>query len=417
MDMSDRALSDVLGLTAKAVRSRRYRMGLTKDDSVTVSNYPKPATPVEDTEVTASAIAALLNEKGIPLSQIGNVQSAKFSSWGKEGDKQDATSVTLKFSPAFEDGPEWPVVQPAAPTVIKPINVNKVIERNIKRAFILPDPQIGYRLDAKTHELDPIHDERAMACALMILRDFDPDKIINLGDFWDFPEFGRFAFEAGFALTTQHSIDRGHNFLAEQRANAPRVEDGDTILFEGNHDRRLQNSIEKNAIGAFGLQQANAPDSWPVLSIPHLARLDDIGVQYLEGYPAAEYYLNDRLRFEHGHKTGPRGKVAAKVVSDERVSTITGHTHRVECVYKTTQTRYGPKVNLAYTMGCLCRIDGAVPSYHSAINSMGRPVEHFEDWQQAVGVVEYVEGDNMFSVDAVLIHEGEALYGGTIYKA
>ncbi|WP_218571937.1 hypothetical protein, partial [Pseudomonas sp. SZ57] len=85
----------------------------------------------------------------------------------------------------------------------------------------------------------------------------------------------------------------------EQRANAPEAE---VTLIEGNHDRRLQKSILRNAKAAFGLKRANDPESWPVLSVPNLLRLDDLGVEYVEGYPAGEKWINDNLVCIHGHK-------------------------------------------------------------------------------------------------------------------
>jgi hypothetical protein len=145
--------------------------------------------------------------------------------------------------------------------------------------------------------------------------------------------------------------------------------------------------------------------------------LDELGVEYIEGYPASEYYINDRLKCIHGLKTGRRGSVAPKVVNDEYVSTITGHTHRIELVYKTTHTRTGARTNLAATLGCLSKIDGSVPSTKSSYDSSGHPIESYEDWQQCVGIVRFEDGDGIFSVTPVFISEGEAIYNGTIYQS
>lgn len=402
---SDAEIAAILGISKKAVSSRRARMHLTK----TGGPLPEDLTA----EAETNAIAQFLQEKGITADNIGNVSQVKLSSWGSEEKPQTSTSVVLKLSPKWEDGPEWPLVQPADPVVIKPFNVLKE-DRKVKRAVILPDVQIGYRL-LRDWTLDPFHDERAMGVALSILKDLNPDLVINLGDYMDFAEFGRFTQEMAFAHTTQESVNRGHDFLAEQIANAPNAEE--YVVMEGNHDRRLPNMIQDNAKSAYALQQANAPESWPVLSVPHLLRFDELGITYVDGYPAGEYYINDRIRVEHGSKTGPRGKIAAKMVADERISVITGHTHRIEEVYKTTNVRDGGRVNAAYTMGCLCRIDGAVPSTNGSTDSLGNPVLKYEDWQQAVGIVEYVPGDGPFNVRTVLIHEGEAVFNGKLYSA
>lgn len=417
MTMTDIQLGEQLDMSNEAVRRRRKKMGLSKSNPPPGMEGDLRSFSTRDTGITI--FEKLLEENQIDMSQVGSV---RISSWQQgqknaEGEAEvlnlGGAAITLKVDPTWAEGPEWPVVQPATPKTIKPFNVNKNPSK-LKRAFLLPDPQIGYRRDLATGDLDPFHDEKAMSVALQIGQDFNPDLVINLGDFLDFPMFGKYAQEPGFQMTTQPTVDRGYDFLAEQQANMPNA---DYILFEGNHDVRLQNFIIQNAMCAFGLKQANSPESWPVMSVQNLLRLDELGVRYIDGYPAGEHYINDRLRVEHGKKVAPRGKIAAKVVDDERVSTITGHNHRIETVYKTTGVRRQAKINMAITLGCLCRIDGAVPSTKSAINAMGRPVLAFEDWQQAVGVVYYEEGDGPFKVDHVLIHDGMAIFNDKIYTA
>lgn len=418
MTMTDIMLGEKLGMSNESVRRRRKKLGLSKSNPPPGMEGDLRSFSSKDTGITI--FEKLLEENNIDMSQVGSV---RISSWQQgqknaEGDAEvlnlGGAAITLKVDPTWVEGPAWPVVQPASPVKITAnFNVNKV-NRKLKRAFLLPDPQIGYRRDLTTGDLDPFHDEAAMSVALQIGQDFNPDLVINLGDFLDLPMFGRFEQEPGFQMTTQPTIDRGYQFLVEQQLNMPNAE---YILFEGNHDVRLQNFIIKNAMAAFGLKQASAPDSWPILSVQNLLRLDELGVKYVDGYPQGEHYINDRLRVEHGRKTAPRGKIASKIVDDERVSTITGHNHRIETVYKTTGVRGAAKVNMGTTLGCLCRIDGAVPSTKSAINANGKPVLAFEDWQQAVGVVYYEEGDGPFKVDHVLIHDGMAIFNDKIYTA
>ena len=142
-----------------------------------------------------------------------------------------------------------------------------------------------------------------------------------------------------------------------------------------------------------------------------------MGIEYIDGYPGGQYYINDRLRCEHGSKVAPRGKIAQKIVADENVSIITGHNHRVEIVYKTTETIHGVKISMGATLGGLCRNDGAVPSVKSAIDARGNVVKRYMDWQQAVGVVEYIEGDSPFTLTPVIIDGGRAIFKDKFYKA
>ena len=69
-----------------------------------------------------------------------------------------------------QDGPAWPVIQPARAVQINLTfpQVTPAEESEWKTAIILPDPQIGFRkFEDGTH--DPFHDERAMSVALQII--------------------------------------------------------------------------------------------------------------------------------------------------------------------------------------------------------------------------------------------------------
>jgi predicted phosphodiesterase len=313
--------------------------------------------------------------------------------------------------------PLWNPVQNARPTVVNP-TISKPLKNNgWKTAVILPDPQIGFRLyDDGT--LDPFHDQKAMNVALQIVNyeqeQNGVDQVVNLGDFLDLPSQGRFAQEATFANTTQLAIDAGHLFLARQRASAPNAE---IVLVEGNHDRRLQNFVEVNALAAFGLKRAQAPDSLPVMSLPFLLRLDELNVTYIDSYPAGKHWVTDNLRAIHGNKVRSNGSTAAAYTNDmPHISTVFGHTHRLEIQSKTTWDRVGKIRSMAISPGCLCRVDGAVPSVHGAIGIDGRPAQEFENWQQGVAVIKYKDSGEFF-VDLVQIDDGRTVYQGQEFRA
>lgn len=371
-------------------------------------------------------IADLLESRGIDPAEVGKIQKVRIGEYqttvkvrhedGTETVEQTTnTADGLVFVPSWDDGPEWPVVQQAAPCRVSAPKPKKSAETlgAWQTAVILPDPQIGYRR-YEDGTLDPFHDEAAMAAALQLVKHLKPEVVINLGDFLDLATFGTFEQEPAFALTTQAALDRGHRFLAEQRAAAP---DAAIRLIEGNHDRRLQKSIIKNAQAAFGLRRANVPESWPVLSVPHLLRLDELDVEYVEGYPAGITWINENVACIHGHKVRSAGSTAAAVVDDERVSTIFGHVHRIEMQHKTRRTKDGPRHSFAATPGCLCRLDGAVPSTKSSTDSRGRPVGSVENWQQGVGVVTFEPGDGRFALELVAIYDGELTFRGKPFVA
>lgn len=313
--------------------------------------------------------------------------------------------------------PFWNPIQNARPTVVKPIDAQPLKRSDWKTAIILPDPQIGFR-KFDDGELDPFHDEAAMNVAVQIIeherRTNGVEQVVNLGDFLDLPSQGRYAQEATFANTTQLAIDYGHMFLARQRAAAPNAE---IVLIEGNHDRRLQNFVEANALAAFGLKRAQKPSEWPVMSLPFLLRLDEINVSYIDSYPAGKHWVNDQLRAIHGNKVRSNGSTAAAYTNDmPHISTVFGHTHRLEIQSRTTWDRMGKIRSMAISPGCLCRVDGAVPSVNGSIDPHGKPKEEFENWQQGVAVIKYKDSGEFF-VDLVQIDDGKTVYQGQEFQA
>lgn len=376
---------------------------------------------VADKQTRLGRIADLLEKNKIDIDDIGRINKVtlkdyQMGSKDEAGNPQvtDLESASIIFSPKWEDGASWDPVTQARPVRIAQVKVRPQSKKE-KVAVILPDPQIGYRHFMDTNELDPFHDEQAMNVALQVVKELQPDLIVNLGDFLDFPAFGKYEQEASWAQTTQHAIDRGYRFLAEQRAYSPNAE---IIVMEGNHDRRLDAAIKRNFMSSVGLKRACG--KMPVLSVPFLLRFDELNVTYQDGYPAARYWINDRLAVEHGYRINSAGSTAHKVAAQEGVSIIFGHIHRIETHYKTMDVRGKPKTVMGATPGCLCRIDGAVPSMKGSTNVMGRPILKYENWVHGMAVVEYEEGDGAFSYHDYFINplDGYSLrMNGKTYRA
>src|SRR5690606_32030325 len=159
--------------------------------------------------------------------------------------------------------------------------------------------------------------------------------------------------------TAQPAIDRAHRFLASQREVCD-----DVSLLEGNHDDRLQIAVTRNTMAAVRLRRAgDPPESWPVLSVPFLLRLDDLDVTWVGAYPAGRQRIaggtdeQAPLFAVHGEKLDLR-----KVAEAERQSYIQGHTHHQGLFRKTFEIDGRPWLVWAISPGCLCRTDGAVPS-------------------------------------------------------
>jgi hypothetical protein len=197
--------------------------------------------------------------------------------------------------------------------------------------------------------------------------------------------------------------------LQEQRAAAG--PDAHIVLIEGNHDRRMEKFIMINTASAWGLKRANA-EELPVMSIPYLLRLDEIGVEYIDAYPAGAYWLSETLRAIHGTKVRSNGSTAAAYTNDTpHISTIFGHVHRQELQSRTVFDRSGPIKSVAVSPGCLCKVDGSVPSVNGSTKIDGTAAKHYENWQQGVTVVTIDEDGKEF-FELVQINDGVAYFRG-----
>lgn len=371
-----------------------------------------------------SKIIELLEKSNIPIEDIGRVEKVRVGTYqmltkNNEGEAEihELEANSLVLTPSWDEGgPEWPVVQQAAPIHIEPITVKR-IDRTFKTAVFLSDPHIGFlRYD---DELVPFHDERAMDIALQLIKELQPDLIINGGDTLDMAEWSmKFACTPEAMFVTQPAIDRAYRFLCQQKAAAPNAE---IRLLEGNHDRRLTSFVSANAKAALRLRQAAQPKGWPVLSVPFLLRLEELGVKYIEGYPACWTPINENLIAIHGHKVKSGGSTAQAMIDDERISVLFGHIHRHESTMKTRRVIHSDslarRTNLVQSFGTLAHIDGRVPSTRGATDLMGRHIPSAENWQNGLGVISYIPGDGPFDVERVYINDGLAIWRGNVYAS
>lgn len=376
-------------------------------------------------QVAIGKLAELLERNGIDLADVGRVKAIKAWQGFMKGDDGEPVTVDMhgiEFVPAWTDGPAWPVVQPARPVTVKPRPVPKRTG-TASTIVIAPDPQIGYRR-YEDGTLDPFQDERAIDLHLQIIRDAKPNRIVNLGDTIDMAEWSdKFAVAPEMMLTTQPALDRTHRYLGEQITESPA--DCDILLLEGNHDARMARLVLKNAMAALRIRQANAPESWPVLTLPHLLRLDEFGktangsprVQYIDGYPAGRVELapgsDDVTPLYAIH--GERLSVSA-VAKNERQSFVQGHIHRIQDWWESYELA-GRLVNVnAWSPGCLCRIDGSVPSSRGGVRLKGQPVARNEQWQQGLGIVSVAQ-DGTWTKEIIPFFNGRAIWRDKEYMA
>ena len=361
-------------------------------------------------------IADLLDRQGISVDEVGSIgRVSVYQSLTKnaDGEAELHDLMGIQFSPAWETGPQFDFVRqgPAVKVTVKPVKGDPKPD-GYQVAVIVPDCQIGYYRDM-SGELIPTHDEQAIAVTLGVIRQLQPDVIVCVGDNLDAPEFGKYRLSPAFALTTQASIDRCTVFAAELRAASP---EADIVWIAGNHEERLTNATLDNLKAAFGIRRGLATDEPPVLSVPFLCRFDEHRVRYLAGYPAASYWVNERLRVVHGDKVASGGSTAHKYLATSKTSVIYGHIHRREWAERSREDFDGPKTIMAASPGTLAKTDGAVPSTKGGIDLDGRPLTIVEDWQQGFGVVTFQPGDGEFWYEQIPIHSGRCWFRGKLYS-
>lgn len=315
-----------------------------------------------------------------------------------------------------------PVIKQAEKMVIKPATVTKPKKKDgWKLAALLPDTQIGYRVYEDGSVIE-FHDEKAIEIAMQIVayanEQFGVETIVNLGDTIDLPAQSRHHQEIAFQNSTNLAIQRGYEYLAQQRATVP---DAEIVFLEGNHDCRIYKYLAENAPAVVNMRravdEAVSEPSWPVNSLPHLLRMDELGIVYASGYPAGEYWLNENLRCIHGDRVNSNGSTAMKYInSNHHVSVVYGHIHRIEMLYHTNHTSTGPARNAAFSPGCLCRVDGSVPSVKGGVTPNEKPVKYWENWQQGIGFAWYKDSGE-FTLLSVPIIDDWAVFMGREFRA
>lgn len=377
------------------------------------------------------AVAKLLKDHNIKPEEVGSIKSMRVGKWqtvtkDEAGEAQihDLKGASLVLSPKWDSGPEWPVIVPGPKYNVPKVKAKAQKTKEWETAVILPDMQMGYykkSLEQNAH-LEPIHDEKAISIALKLVEDMNPDQVVLLGDNLDFAEFGKYLTAPTFKQLTQATIDRATLLCAQIRAAAPKAK---ITWIAGNHEARLARYVQMNAEAAFGLTRGKLNDelrdNWPVLSVPNLCRMDEFQVEYLSGYPESFLALNENLIIRHGDRVTSNGSTTTKYLNDAHKSVIYGHIHRVEVAYRTRVSESGPRTIMAASPGCLCRIDGAVPSTKSGSDEFGRPLmQGAENWQQGLAVVQYQPKgvkEEWFNYEQMWIYNGRGIFRGIEYVA
>lgn len=273
-------------------------------------------------------------------------------------------------------------------------------ERATKRAVYLCDWQAGFRRDLFTNRLDPFHDRLALDVALQIVEACRPDVIVLGGDILDLPDStDKFIRSPEYYWNTQPAVIEVHWWLTQLWQAAPKAE---IHLEEGNHEKRLGDSVITHLQAVYKLHPATELDAPPALSVPGLLDLEGLGIHWAGGYPNERVWLNDGLACIHGDVARKGSGDTAKVLAQADWSCVFGHIHRREMATRSIHSRFGARTVSAFSPGCLCRVDGSVPGSSDD-----------EQWQQGLAVIDYDE--RAFTVTLVPIEEGRGVWNGQVF--
>lgn len=316
-------------------------------------------------------------ETGINKGRMTSRTEYEMITKNNEGEAEVHQLEARRYVMDGSDDQDRTFISQAAPTIIRETKRKRPIRTSDQLTVAFGDAQIGY------YNGEPFHDERAMRLGIQAVAELFPDNIVLTGDMIDLPAMSRFEQRSGWQQSTQASIDRYHKFLAELRANAPNSR---IIAVHGNHELRMDKMVRNDAAELLGIRRANAEHELAVLTLQYLVRYDDLEIESVDGYPNATYWLEENLQVRHGTNTAKAGSNAAKYLREEDISTIYGHSHRVE---KAEETKPNGRRVIMASPGCLARINGYVPGVHFSTNERSKVVERHENWQQGLVVAQH----------------------------
>jgi hypothetical protein len=325
----------------------------------------------------------------------------------KNSDNEPEVTILHKFD--YEpEATEYSFLSQASPTII---NSEKIAPRRSKELIVVPinDIHFGYRKEGDI--LIPTHSPEALDKILQLCQKTQPNEIVINGDGIDLPELGKYELDGKSLVdTTQASLDGLHKFLSMLRCACPNSK---MLYLEANHELRASKHLIRNSMPLFGIRQANMPDDFAVNSIPNLLRLKELEIEYISGYPANSYDVNDRLKMLHG-EFASKPSTATRYLSSYACSIYFAHSHRTEVLKRITPDG---RHTTAFNAGCACDTTGSMPSTKNGMDLMGRVVRRPDNWQKGVAVIETKKGDKPFTFDLIDLDNETMRYQGKVYKA
>ena len=239
----------------------------------------------------------------------------------------------------------------------------------------------------------PYQDDRALSILYQILREVQPDVVVDHGDLLDCEQIGRYQKDPYKRTSLKEEIKQAARHIATVQELTPGARH---IWLEGNHEERLKRVIWGLAEDRAAGEVLTLPGMKDLLSWGNLLGLESAGWEVVP-YPQT-IILNDRLILAHGSKVRGHSGGSAKAEHDQYgKSGMSGHTHRMASYYHTDYN--GPHVWIE--LGLMGRIR---EDYVSHAN-----------WQQGFAVVTWSADKKRFGVEHVNVHDGKAFFRGQMY--
>lgn len=296
--------------------------------------------------------------------------------------------IYFKAIPKVLSSPTIELPQPVTFSLSFPKSLERKKDEStpIKNALILGDAQMAYRKDEQIGKLLPIHERRTMDIAIQIAKDLQPEKIVILGDMFDLGEWSpKFTPNIDILKSLTPLIKEFGWYIGRLKSVSPYS----TFHFiEGNHEKRIASAMKQ--IPFIGSIKVDGEiEGLDLISIPNIFGFSSLGIDWIGDYPKGQLILNQNTVAEHGDVASKRpGDTAAKMLENRFESVIFGHVHRIESATRTVYTLEGPRDIYAQTFGCMCSLDGSVPSNGGNNN-----------WQNGFGILTY---DSWYSTPTVV---------------
>jgi hypothetical protein len=422
--LSQRKLAALLGKNFDAMHGRIYRAQTMSGPNEEGINYEDTGNRASVSSISSRIVTVkdLIEAAEIDL-DVWDIERSRVNKWeGYRKDKKvDMTfdcgvssgyvkdTGKLTIEPLFQVEIKLVKKEPVAlKPVVSPVEITvssgkavKPRKSGWKRCLIITDPHFGFSRDLRTLKLINFHDRKALSVVLQVARSEIFDRIVVMGDVLDLADWSdKFLRSPEMYFCTQPAIVEASWYLGQLRMTTG----GPIDDIEGNHDVRLKKSMIKHFLQAYDLRAADRLEEDPPMSVPALLGLERLGINYVGDYPKGRVKLNDRVVLKHGDiARGKQNATANAMLTKAQTTVGCGHIHRFETSTKTIWDGDDYKYANAFSVGCLCKIDGTVP---------GSKLE--ESWQQGFAVMNYHE-DGSHHLETYPIENGRAFYQGELF--